>query len=104
MVLILVNVLHIPVTIFTSIENLPIICLTPTLQETDTARPLLLTFCQDGPRYYDYAMPITHSTKIHELQKKKSNVFVVERVVSQEGHVLLEDVHVLEAKTMWFML
>lgn len=56
MVLTLVNVLHMPITIFTSVVNMPVICITPTMQVADSAQPFLLTFIQEGPGHYDYAV------------------------------------------------
>ena len=57
MVLTLANVLQMPITIFTSIENLPILCVMPTTSITITT-PIFLTYVQDGPGHYDYAIPV----------------------------------------------
>ena len=53
MVLTLANVLSMPITIFTSIQNMPVICVMPTTQAITTTEPLLLAFKQDGPGHYD---------------------------------------------------
>ena len=58
MVLTLSNVLQTPITIFTSITNMPVICITPTMQVAGTAQPLFLTFIHSGPGHYDYAINI----------------------------------------------
>ena len=57
MVLTLSNVLQIPITIFTSIHNMPIICVLPTSGATITNQPIFLTFNHDGPGHYDIALP-----------------------------------------------
>ena len=59
MVLTLSNVLQIPITIFTSIHNMPIICVLPTSETTITNQPIFLTFNHDGPGDYDIALPCT---------------------------------------------
>ena len=62
MVLTLANILGIPLTIFTSVENMPVLCVTPTLN-CDTSVPLYLTYVQAGAGHYDYAVPsLTSST------------------------------------------
>ena len=54
MVLTLANVLGMPITLFTSIQNMPVICVMPTSQAISTStEPLLLAFTQDGPGHYD---------------------------------------------------
>ncbi len=62
MVLTLTNILGIPLTIFTSVENMPVLCVTPILN-CDTSVPLYLTYVQAGAGHYDYAVPsVTSST------------------------------------------
>ena len=51
-----------PITIFTSVANMPVICITPTMQVADLAQPLLLTFIQEGPGHYDYAVTAPSTT------------------------------------------
>ena len=57
MVLTLANILQMPITIFTSIEQMPILCVMPTISIVTTT-PIFLTYTQDGPGHYDYAIPI----------------------------------------------
>lgn len=53
MVLTLANVLSMSIPVFTSIQNMPVICVMPTSQTITTTEPLLLAFIQDGPGHYD---------------------------------------------------
>lgn len=53
MVLTLANVLSMPLTLFTSIQNMPVICVMSTSQVTISTVPLLLAFTQDGAGHYD---------------------------------------------------
>ncbi len=57
MVLTLANILQLPITIFTNIPNLGIICIAPSSGVYST-EPLFLTFNSNGPGHYDYAVPI----------------------------------------------
>ena len=41
---------------------MPVICITPTMQVADSAQPLLLTFIQEGPGHYDYAVTAPSTT------------------------------------------
>ncbi len=73
MVVTLSNVLHIPIAIFTSIPNLPIICITPVTQVESTV-PLYLAFNHGGPGHYDYAIP-TPSTSDTNKQKESKGCY-----------------------------
>ena len=68
MVLTLANVLQIPITIFTSVENMPILCIMPTTSTMETTSPMFLTYSQSGAGHYDYAVP--HESP-HELDTTK---------------------------------
>ena len=63
MVLTLANVLGLPITLFTSIQNMPVICVMPTSQAiTSSTEPLLLAFTQDGPGHYDAVISSLEAT------------------------------------------
>ena len=49
------NILKIPIVIFTSIQNLPIIIQHPTTHGAIHAQPIFLTYQQHGPGHYDVA-------------------------------------------------
>ena len=104
MVLTLANVLHMPITIFTSVVNMPVVCITPTMQVADSAQPLFLTFIQEGPGHYDYAVTGQSTTasgqhKTDTGNKNHEDVHVVERSALVQRHVLQVDVHVPEQKS-----
>ena len=56
MVFTLSNILQSPIAIFTSIPNLPVICITPMFVHAESDNPIFLTFIQEGPGHYDYAI------------------------------------------------
>lgn len=60
MILTLSNILHIPITIFSNIPNLGVICITPTTG-VDSTVPLYVAYNNYGSGHYDYAVP-TEST------------------------------------------
>lgn len=71
MVLTLANVLQIPITIFTSIPNMPVFCIMPTTQTATSTQPLYLVYSQDSseqPGHYDYVAPLGNEpeTSHHE--------------------------------------
>ena len=45
-----------------------VICITPTMQVADSAQPLLLTFIQEGPGHYDYAVTAPSTTALGKQQ------------------------------------
>ena len=65
MVLTITNILLMPVTIFTSINNMPVICVLRTSRPTISSQPIFLAYNQDGPGHYDCAVPCV-STKPSE--------------------------------------
>ena len=72
MVLTIANILHCPITLFTSINDMPIICITPTVETMDTTHPLFLTFIQSGSGHYDYALPCNEA-KVQAKPRIKCN-------------------------------
>jgi hypothetical protein len=63
MVVTLSNVLHMPISIFTTIPNLSVLCITPgPITQAETIIPLYLTYNHIGPGHYDYAIPMTSSS------------------------------------------
>lgn len=69
MIMALSNILHTPFCIFTSVLNMPVIAITPNELPANSVQPLFLTFTQDGPGHYDYALP----TGQEQTQSKKTN-------------------------------
>ena len=57
MVLTLSNVLQTPITVFTSIPNIPLLCIMPTTQTVLTTQPIFLVYTHTGPGHYDCALP-----------------------------------------------
>ena len=57
MVVTLSNILHIPITIFSNIPDLGLVCITPT-SGMSSIIPLYLTYNNYGSGHYDYALPI----------------------------------------------
>ena len=60
MVLTLANVLSMPITVFTSVQNMPVLCVLPTSQTVVIADPLFLAFTQHGPGHYDAVVPLSY--------------------------------------------
>ena len=74
MVLTLANVLQIPINIFTSVSNMPLICILPTNNSFISTSPLCLAYTQDNagtPGHYDYVVPIDMSAEPAPTKKKK---------------------------------
>ena len=69
MVLTLANVLGLPITIFTSIHNMPVLCVMPTSQTITTAEPVFLAFSQNGPGHYDAAVSFQEIESTKEVTK-----------------------------------
>ena len=70
MVVTLANILNHPIVIFSSAPNMPLICLTPLNRGLVASNiPLLLTFNQNGPGHYDYAVSC-ESLSEHQTPKK----------------------------------
>ena len=61
MVLTLANVLGMPITVFTSVQNMPVLCIMPTSQSVAIEQPLFLAFTQHGAGHYDAVIPISAS-------------------------------------------
>ena len=63
MILTLANVLHIPITVFTSISNMPVLCVLPTTtQSIHSTQPIFLAFTQSGPGHYDAVVSAAESS------------------------------------------
>ena len=63
MVLTLANVLHVPITIFTSVDNMPVLCIMPTTQSVFSTQPIFLAFNQSGSGHYDAVIPQSQSSQ-----------------------------------------
>ena len=71
MVVTLSNILNYPIAIFTSVANMPLLCITPLGGGPGASTsPLFLTFIQSGPGHYDYAVSID-STATNPEKKVK---------------------------------
>ena len=58
MVQTLANILQIPITIVTSVTDMPLLCIMPTTELTGTVQPIFLAYTQSGPGHYDCAVPL----------------------------------------------
>ena len=72
MVLTLANILQMPITItvFTSVSNMPVLCIMPTTHSALTSQPIFLAYTQTGPGHYDCVVPIESSDSAKTKQKK----------------------------------
>ena len=52
MVLTLCNVLLVPITLFTSVEAMSMLCILPTTGVAVTPEPIFLVYTHTGPGYY----------------------------------------------------
>ena len=98
MVLTISNVLLMPITIFTSIPNMPVLCIMPTTEITGTVQPILLAYTQSGPGHYDCAVPVSNeqtqtshapktANKVYmweEAHKHRSSMFIIEVCMCKE--------------------
>ena len=71
MVLTLSNILHVPITIFSNIPNLGLVCISPTTDVHSTI-PLYLTYNNYGSGHYDYAVPM--ESTFHSLPSSSKPV------------------------------
>ena len=60
MVMTIANILRILFLIFTNIQNMPVLVITPSLNVPETPFPLYLVYNSTGPGHYDYAIPTQH--------------------------------------------
>ena len=51
------NLIRVPLLLFTNVENMPTMVITPSLSVACTQFPLYLVFNAAGPSHYDYAVP-----------------------------------------------
>lgn len=66
MVLTLSNILQMPITIFTSAQNMPLVCILPTTQALLSTHPICLAYTQDSdgsPGHYDYVVESSSPTQ-----------------------------------------
>ena len=70
-VLTLANILLMPVTIFTSINNMPVLCILPTSGPIITSQPIFLAYNQSGRGHYDSAIPSPAPTKLSKSKPTK---------------------------------
>lgn len=74
MVLTLANILGTPITLFTSLQNMPVICVMPSVgMNTTSTEPVLLAFTQSGPGHYDAVTPSVATTSRTEHETIKCN-------------------------------
>ena len=57
MVMTIANIIRLPLLLFTNVENMPILVITPSLSIAETPLPLYLVYNATGPGHYDYAVP-----------------------------------------------
>ena len=70
MILTLANVLHMAITVFTSIENMPVLCILPTTGPTVSTQAIFLAYTQAGPGHYDSAIPVNLPEKRNPVVTK----------------------------------
>ena len=66
MVMTVANLIRVPLVLFTNVENMPTMVITPSLSVACTQFPLYLVFNAAGPGHYDYAVP-TESAVANKL-------------------------------------
>lgn len=75
--LMVLTVANIPITVFTSVHNMPVLCVMPTSQSVVSTQPLFLPFTQSGPGHYDAVVSAVTQTASNSNAKcycgRKSN-------------------------------
>ena len=66
----LANVLKSPIVVFTSVENMPTIVITPPHVVIENAQPLHLAYNAHGPGHYDAAVWVSPDTQPEELSEE----------------------------------
>lgn len=66
----LANVLKIPIVVFTSVENMPTIVVTPPNVVTENVQPLHLAYNAHGPGHYDAAVWVSPDTQPEQLPEE----------------------------------
>ena len=61
MVMTISTVLHMPITLFTSIPSMPTVCILPMLNPAISTQPFFLAYTQTRPGHYDLVLPIGDS-------------------------------------------
>ena len=75
MVLTLANILQMPITVFTSVSNMPVLCIMPTTHSTLTTQLIFLAYTQTGPGHYDCVLPIESSDSA-KTKPKKNKIYL----------------------------
>lgn len=94
MVVTLSNLLHIPITIFSNIPNLNIICITP-VSNVDSIVPLYLTYISDGPGHYDYSVTLQSTWETLPSKKSTTRCFCGSKKNAEENHVLMTSLEIV---------
>ena len=71
MLMTLSNVLSMPITLFTSVPNMPTLCIIPTHHTSLSAQPLFLAYTQSGPGHYDSVVPVNDDRECAQDKKCK---------------------------------
>ena len=88
MVLTLANVLGMPITVFTSVQNMPVLCIMPTSQSVAIEQPLFLAFTQHGAGHYDAVIPISASQMLQPTTDIVKCNYGQKTTTLKEMHVL----------------
>lgn len=65
------NVLQSPIVVFTSIQNLPVLVITPSHHVMNNPSPIHLAYCHDGPGHYDLAVHCSDTSDKDQSQHKR---------------------------------
>ena len=65
------NVLQSPIVVFTSIQNLPVLVITPSHHVMNNPSPIHLAYCHDGPGHYDLAVHCSDTSDKDQTQHKQ---------------------------------
>lgn len=70
----LVNTLSLPITVFTSAENMPVLTLLPISSIPSDSHPLFIAYNQDGSGHYDAVCPLDAIQDRENIQQVQSQV------------------------------
>ena len=62
--LMVANILHLPITVFTTVPNMPVICVMPTTTSVISTHPLFLAYTQGGPGHYDAVIMVEDTQEV----------------------------------------
>ena len=85
MVLTLANLLGMPISIFTSVTNMPLLCVMPTTETSVITQPIFLAYIQTGPGHFDVALPITDGVSPSVTHSKKQTKCTCGRNPKSDG-------------------